>query len=679
MKITNTASYANLIKKPTVLTIIILMTAAMIIPAALAELTTDKSDYAPTDTVYLTGSGFLPNHIVDLTLSGPEGFTTCSWSVMSDENGNFETTYSGGLIEGTFTLTATDGTTTQTTTFTDALGLNFFGTDGGQHKVIGSIEDLGSISKGTDLTGTLRIQGVGLGTSGSIDWTISWVSALDESTLSPLTTLTPSTGTVDHSDDDDNVGLKILTGSLTVGTTYQGELQVTGTGVSGATLYFFKFKVIAASPANTAPTVNAGADATINEGDTFSSSGSFTDPDADTWTATVDYGEGANAETLTLTLPAKTFSLSNLYEQDGTYTITVDVFDGTAHGQDTVTVTVNNVLPVVSAGPDAIIDEGDTFSYTLGSFVDPGADTWSATVNYGDGSGTGALALSGKTFSLSHTYADNGVYAVTVTVYDDDGSGSDTVQVTVNNVAPTVGAITIIPDPAVVKVGDPVSASASFTDPGVLDWHTAQWSWGDTKSSAGTVTELNGDGSVAGSHSYSSAGVYTVVLTVTDKDGDSGTNTFMYVVVYDPNGGFVTGGGSIYSPAGAYMLDKNLEGKATFGFVSKYLKGANVPTGNTEFQFHAGNLNFKSTSYEWLVVAGTKAMYKGEGTINGAGRYGFLLSAIDGGAKGMDKFRIQIWDKNNGDTMVYDNMLGTAPDLITDPTTIISGSIVVHK
>ena len=64
-------------------------------------------------------------------------------------------------------------------------------------------------------------------------------------------------------------------------------------------------------------------------------------------------------------------------------------------------------------------------------------------------------------------------------------------------------------------------------------------------------------------------------------------------------------------------------GKANFGFVSKYQKGAKVPTGETEFQFKAGDLNFHSTAYEWLVIAGAKAQYKGIGTVNGnAGRSG---------------------------------------------------------
>jgi hypothetical protein len=79
------------------------------------------------------------------------------------------------------------------------------------------------------------------------------------------------------------------------------------------------------------------------------------------------------------------------------------------------------------------------------------------------------------------------------------------------------------------------------------------------------------------------------------------------VAIYDANNGFVTGGGWINSPAGAYVANPALTGKANFGFVSKYQKGATVPTGNTEFDFKAGNLNFHSTSYEWLTIAGARA------------------------------------------------------------------------
>jgi len=54
------------------------------------------------------------------------------------------------------------------------------------------------------------------------------------------------------------------------------------------------------------------------------------------------------------------------------------------------------------------------------AFTDAGADTWTATVNYGDGSGAKPLTLNAdKTFGLSHVYADNDVYTVTVTVSRD--------------------------------------------------------------------------------------------------------------------------------------------------------------------------------------------------------------------------------------------------------------------
>jgi len=154
----------------------------------------------------------------------------------------------------------------------------------------------------------------------------------------------------------------------------------------------------------------------------------------------------------------------------------------------------------------------------------------------------------------------------------------------------------------------------------------------------------------------------------------------LFLAVYDPSGGFVTGGGWISSPAGAYVADPTLAGKATFGFVSKYQKGANVPTGSTQFLFKVADIDFHSRSYDWLVVAGAKAMYKGTGIINGEGEYGFMLSAIDGqlqGSGGTDKFRIKIWDKAT-ETLVYDNLIGAADE--ANPTTVIAGgSIVVHK
>jgi hypothetical protein len=244
--------------------------------------------------------------------------------------------------------------------------------------------------------------------------------------------------------------------------------------------------------------------------------------------------------------------------------------------------------------------------------------------------------------------------------------------------APALGEITASVEP--IQINTQITASADFTDPGVLDTHTATWDWGDGTISEGVVTEADGSGTVTGDHTYTAAGVYVVTLALQDDDGGMATAVFRYVVVYDPDGGFVTGGGWINSPAGAYAENPTLTGKANFGFVSKYKKGQSTPDGNTEFQFKAGDLNFHSTSYEWLVIAHHKAMYKGTGTINGQGNYGFMISVIDEAltpSTDVDLFRIKIWDKNNGDAVVYDNQMGDGEN--ADPTTAIGGgSIVIH-
>jgi hypothetical protein len=176
-----------------------------------------------------------------------------------------------------------------------------------------------------------------------------------------------------------------------------------------------------------------------------------------------------------------------------------------------------------------------------------------------------------------------------------------------------------------------------------------------------------------------SVGVYNVCVRGTDEKNNVAEPECVLLAVYDPSAGFVTGGGWINSPAGASTAYASAIGKANFGFASKYQKDAKVPTGETEFQFKAGNLNFHSSTYEWLVVSGARAQYRGAGTINGAGNYGFLLTAIDSqinGGGNVDKFRIKIWDVASG-SIVYDNQMDATDT--ADPTTAISGgSIVIH-
>jgi hypothetical protein len=181
----------------------------------------------------------------------------------------------------------------------------------------------------------------------------------------------------------------------------------------------------------------------------------------------------------------------------------------------------------------------------------------------------------------------------------------------------------------------------------------------------------------AGSAPPRVVGVYELTVRGTDAIGSEGFGKTL-LVVYDPNGGFVTGGGWIVSPAGAMPELPAASGKANFGFVSKYNKGASVPSGQTQFTFDTGALKFVSSSYDWLVVNqnASNAQYKGVGTIEGrTGTYGFMLWAFDG-AKTLtpDTFRIKIWDMSD-DSVVYDNKVGTTGEF---GQPIGGGSIIVH-
>ena len=340
-----------------------------------------------------------------------------------------------------------------------------------------------------------------------------------------------------------------------------------------------------------------------------------------------------------------------------------------------------NQPPTLDAIADQTVNEGSALSFTAVASP-PEADQSLTYILVGAPAGasinsaTGAFSWTPTDDNPTSTPSD--VYTFSVQVTDDGSpalSATQPVKVTVNNVAPVIGAFTTFPA-APVATNTPVSLKAPFTDPGSGDAFTGLVNWGDGSSSTPSIAPF---ASLSGSHSYTTPGVYTVTFSVADDDGGSGSRSFQYVVVYDPNGGFVTGGGWINSPAGAYVAGPTLAGRAEFGFVSKYRKGATVPDGQTQFQFQAGGLNFHSTSYDWLVIAGPKAQYKGIGTINGAGDYGFLLTANDGqanGGGGVDRFRLKIWDRATN-AVVYDNQIGDA-DTGNATTALGGGSIVIH-
>ncbi|MBI4339791.1 MAG: thrombospondin type 3 repeat-containing protein [Chloroflexi bacterium] len=438
------------------------------------------------------------------------------------------------------------------------------------------------------------------------------------------------------------------------------------------------------SVTNVTPTADAGGPYTVAEGSSVTLSASGSDPAGSQDPLT--YAWDLNGDGLYETAgQSVTF---NGVDGPAVATVSVQVDDGDGGvTTDSAVVTVSNVAPLVSnlQVTPATVSENDNATLT-GSITDPGAqDTQTVVITWGDGSPSTTLNLGAgvNSFSASHQYLDDNptgtasdANAISVTVTDKDGGqGAAAATVTVNNLAPAITGTSGPADP--LALGTPTAIAASFTDVGSLDSHNCTFAWDDGTTS---VVAASG-GSCSAPHTYGGAGVYTVQVAVADDDTGSATALYQFVVVYNPDGGFVTGGGWINSPAGAYVPDPGLSGKATFGFVSKYQKGATTPTGQTEFQFKAGNLNFHSTDYEWLVVAGAKAQYKGTGTINGASGYRFLLTATDGqvnGGGGVDKFRIKIIEIATG-SVVYDNVMGASDDMDTaTPQAIGGGSIVVH-
>ena len=279
-----------------------------------------------------------------------------------------------------------------------------------------------------------------------------------------------------------------------------------------------------------------------------------------------------------------------------------------------------------------------------------------------------------------------GAHTFTVTATDNAGNSTPQTHnysvVTADQDGPIISDVAATPNP--VEINTPLVLTAVVDDAATggstiasATYNLDGGAFAPMGSSDGLFDETSEDATV-NLGAFAESGVHEFCVVGTDASGNQSEEACTLLAVFDPNGGFVTGGGWIDSPAGALTADPTSTGKANFGFVSKYKKGASTPTGNTNFRFKAGNLDFDSTSYDWLVVAGARAQFKGVGTINDAGSYTFILTAIDGqinGGGGTDKFRIKITGPGG---VVYDNKPGAANN--EDPSTELGGgSIKIHK
>jgi cytoskeletal protein CcmA (bactofilin family) len=206
---------------------------------------------------------------------------------------------------------------------------------------------------------------------------------------------------------------------------------------------------------NAPPSVEAGPDQTAHEGEVVAlAPASYSDAGLGDWhTASVDWGDGSPVQAvftrMLLSVTGGLISAEHVYADESAYTVQVCVVDsGNDAACDQLVVTVENSPPTVEAGSDVVIFEGDGVTLGTTTFMDPGTlDSHTATIDWGDGAvepgvvteepfgPPGSADGMQGSVSGSHVFAvPPGVYAVTVTVTDDDGGvASDSLQITVQH------------------------------------------------------------------------------------------------------------------------------------------------------------------------------------------------------------------------------------------------------
>ena len=301
---------------------------------------------------------------------------------------------------------------------------------------------------------------------------------------------------------------------------------------------------IAPEVAFTAGAISVDESGTATHTYTFS----IDDPGADTVDSiAVSCGDNGTVDSQSFDDDSGTFDCI-FPDGDATSTVTAQATDSDLEAGNTATreVAIANVAPDATAAANQSGVEGTPESFALGSFTDPGDDgPWSVSIDWGDGTTDQREAMEepGDLGSFPHTYIDNGLYTVTVTVREFDPTPPDEIpgpqqpgdtasfMISIANAAPVV--ITP-PEP---QAGDEGSVSVqlgSFTDLGINDdpW-TVTVDWGDGSTDTEFLTNAQGNLG-AESHQYAdnlpAEAPYTITVTVTDKDGASDSATMEYVV-----------------------------------------------------------------------------------------------------------------------------------------------------
>ena len=625
---------------------------------------TDKDDYLPGDTVRIEGRSWAQGEPVTLRLTR-EPLTSADneWHVTAGEDGRFSTSFLviPTDLGVTFTLTATGPVSGSVVTVAF--------TDGNLQQVTLSPSTI-VVSPGSPAAFTANV--IMGGTAGTCNITMSVVPPLPTGiTAAPIPSPNPTTVS------PGNISFTKTITFNTSATLPNGSYTVTVRAAEGGTCNSpggsaFGSATIVVGSSNGAPVLASIGNRTVDEETALEFTASATDESVSSLVYSLEPAATGTFPAGAVISGSGGFSWTPSEAQGpGVYRTKVKVTDNGGLSDDEefeiAVLEVNRAPELAEIAPQSV-DEGSELSFTA-SATDPDQPANGLSFSLVNAPSGAAMTPEGVfTWTPSNGPAS---VAVTVRVTDNGSpalSDEQVVTVTVNNVAPSITAVGV-PGGAILA-GTPISVTWSFNDPGTETW-TCEISWD------------SGEPFVAASYANPKscqatralpAGIYTVTVKVSDDAASDVETANASIVVYDPEAGFVTGGGWIDSPAGSLTASPTSSGKVTFGFSVKYLQGRLEPQGNLTVQLHEPGLTLKATSFQWLVVSGALASFKGQGTLqNTAGVYGFMVTAVRDGS---GQIRICVWNQATG-AIVYDTHPGEELDSPAG-NPVQGGSITIH-
>ena len=313
-------------------------------------------------------------------------------------------------------------------------------------------------------------------------------------------------------------GTQVVTSALSVGSHTVTFTATDDDGAQGSD----SVTITVNPPGNTAPTVSiTGGGGTYNGGDTVTFTGTGTDPEDGTlsggdleWSSSTDgvLGTGTTLATSSLSVGSHTITL-----------VGTDSGGASATDQVTVTILQPNTAPTVSITAGAgTYDAGDPISFA-GNATDPEDGVLTGTALVWASNVDGVMGTGG---TLTYASLTVGTHTVTLTGVDSGGlSDSDSITVTINQVQVNLPPNAVLTGPTSGDTGVALTfdGSSSADNDGAIVDYTFDFGDGTVLSAASSVE----------SHSWTSAGTYTVVLTVTDDDGATASDS-VTVTITDP-------------------------------------------------------------------------------------------------------------------------------------------------